>query len=280
MKKLMILAALAASTVAFADCEIPEAGPTGNCAEVYDVVLNVKTTECKCQQIKKKVTTSECGINTTQPGDPECVAWRQVVSKKVEGVIFSCYCSCVSEDANFANVLDGANFPPVIWNRLTTDAMEGNQYFWIAKDKIVLPETDLLNFKYIARIGKDKKTVEAAGTFGEGVYVAGTGTFDPANARVKNLSGSVAGVWTPTWDCADDDPEDGLEVCPAYQLCDATQAAAGMDTKTFVAGTFTVKYNASKSKALAKNRNSLWGKVVPTKVANYTLADWYASTAL
>jgi hypothetical protein len=275
MKKLMILAAIAASTVAFADCEIPQGGPVANCAEVYDVVLNVKTTECKCQATKTKVTSSSCGITTTTPGAIKCLSWRQIVSKKVEGVIFSCVCSCTTD--NDGNNLDGAFFAPAKWDGAIASPMTGNQYFWITKDKIVLPDADLLTIKHIARIGKTKAQVEAAGTFGDGINLAGTGAFDEKTGRVKNLSGSVAGVWTAPLDC-DPDAQQG-DVCPAWDLCHPTLVSATAD-KTFVAGTFTIKYNATKSKALASNANNMWGKVVPVKVAQYDLATWYDSIAL
>ena len=278
MKKIMIAAAAAAMVGGvFADCDIPET-PTSNCAEVYDVVLNLKTTECKCKVLTTKTTGSECGI-TTHGKTEECVAWRQVVTKKVQGVIFSCFCDC-TDDVNGA-VLDGNVFAPVIWNGLTGDNMEGNQYFWIEKDKIVLSATDLLTIKWLARIGKSKNQVEAAGTFGEGIYVAGYGAYDTKNGRVKNISGNAAGVWGAPIDCSDEAEE---ELCPAYDLCDPTVPVADY-TKTFAAGTWSVKYNSSKSKSLAKNRNSLWGKVVPTKVAKYFAVDaapqaWYQSIAL
>ena len=265
MKKLMIVAAALASTVAFADCEIAQ---SANCAEVYDVVLNLKTTICKCSS--NKVKSSECGIVTSQQGP--CVAWRQVASKKVQGVVFSCYCSC-TEDVDNKQVLVQN---PVIWNELTGGTMEGNQYFWIAKDKIVLPADDLLTIKWLARIGKSKNQVEAAGTFGEGIYVAGYGAFDTKNGHVKNISGNAAGVWGGPIDCSD---ETATEICPAYDPCDPNTAVDDF-TKTFAAGTWTVKYNASKSKALGRNAANLWGKVVPKAVANYGDAYWYQSIAL
>lgn len=278
MKKFMIAAAVAAMVGGvFADCDIPEE-KTSNCAEVYDVVLNLKTTECKCKVLTTKTSGSECGI-TTHGKVEECVAWRQVVTKKVQGVIFSCFCDCTDDVAG--SVLDGNVFAPVIWNGLTGDDMEGNQLFWIAKDKLLLDPSDLLTIKWLARIGKSKNQVEAAGTFGDGIYVAGYGAYDTKNSRVKSISGNAAGVWGAPIDCSD---EEGMELCPAYDLCDADVALADY-TKTFAAGTWSVKYNASKSKALAKNANNLWGKVVPKKVASYVEvagepAPWYQSIAL
>ena len=277
MKKLMLTAALMASAVAFADCDRPTTTPT-NCAEVYDVVLNVKTTECKCKYLTTKTSSSECGRTTTDKIEA-CVAWRQVVSKKIQGVIFNCQCSCTADVDG--SILDSAVLAPAVWNGLTTEEMSGNQYFWVAKDKVVFDrDADLLTIKWLGRIGKSMNQVEAAGTFQEGVNVAGYGTYDTKNNRVKSVSGNVAGVTGAPLDCSD---ELGEEFCPAYKPCEDT--VLDDYSKTFVSGTWSVKYNASKSKALAANAGNLWGKIVPQAVANYTslkAADVkaYASTTL
>jgi hypothetical protein len=275
MKKLMIAAAAAAVVAgAYADCERPTNTPT-NCAEVYDVVLSLKTTECKCKINSTKVTSSECG-RTNKDKVEACVAWRQIVTKKVQGVIFNCTCSCTTDVAG--SILDSAILAPAVWNGDTTEAMEGNQYFWIAKDKLILNrDTDLLTIKWLARIGQKGTQVEAAGTFQEGINVAGYGSYDTKNARVKSIAGNAAGVWGAPIDCSD---EEGEEYCPAYKLCEDEVLDAY--AVTFAAGTWSVKYNSSKSKALATNAANLWGKIVPRAVANYDLAGekQYASATL
>jgi hypothetical protein len=277
MKKLMIAVAAMASAAAFADCERPTQN-TANCAEVYDVVLNVKTTECKCKILTTKTSSSECGRTTTGKTE-SCVAWRQIVSKKIQGVIFNCACSC-TEDVQ-GSILDSTVLAPAIWNGLTTEEMSGNQYFWVAKDKAIFDrDADLLTIKWLGRIGKSMNQVEAAGTFQEGVTVAGYGAYDTKNGRVKNISGNVAGVTGAPIDCSD---EAGEEFCPAYMLCEDTPLADY--SKTFVSGTWSVKYNASKSKALASNAANLWGKIVPKAVQKYVSlkeldAKAYASTTL
>ena len=277
MKKLMIAVAAMASAAAFADCERPTQN-TANCAEVYDVVLNVKTTECKCKILTTKTSSSECGRITTGKTE-SCVAWRQIVTKKIQGVIFSCACSC-TEDVQ-GSILDSTVLAPAIWNGLTTEEMSGNQYFWVAKDKAIFDrDADLLTIKWLGRIGKSMNQVEAAGTFQEGVTVAGYGAYDTKNGRVKNISGNVAGVTGAPIDCSD---EAGEEFCPAYMLCEDTPLADY--SKTFVSGTWSVKYNASKSKALASNAANLWGKIVPKAVQKYVSlkeldAKAYASTTL
>jgi len=277
MKKLMIAVAAMASAAAFADCERPTQNQA-NCAEVYDVVLNVKTTECKCKILTTKTSSSECGRTTTGKTE-SCVAWRQIVSKKIQGVIFTCACSC-TEDVQ-GSILDSTVLAPAIWNGLTTEEMSGNQYFWVAKDKAIFDrDADLLTIKWLGRIGKSMNQVEAAGTFQEGVTVAGYGAYDTKNGRVKNISGNVAGVTGAPIDCSD---EAGEEFCPAYMLCEDTPLVDY--SKTFVSGTWSVKYNASKSKALASNAANLWGKIVPKAVQKYVSlkeldSKAYASTTL
>ena len=263
MKKLMIAAAAAAMVGgAYAACDIT---PAAGCAEVYDVVLNLKTTECKCagKTIKSK---SACEIISTSSR----VAWRQVVTKKVQGVIWTCTCDC-TDDVD-GSILDAAVMAPAYW-----DGSVGNQLFWIAKDKVQLDASDVLTISWLARIGKDNKQVEAAGTFGTGINVAGYGAYDVSNRRVKNISGYAAGVWGGDIDCTDSEE---AEICPAYKLCTPGEAVADF-SKTFAAGTWSVKFNASKSNAYYKSGSALWGKVIPAAVLNYPIATtWYIAASL
>ena len=265
MKKLMIAAAAAALVGGvYAACDIEPV--VRECAEVYDVVLNLKTTTCKCKATPVYIKGSSCGITTSKKGDPTCVAWRQVVTKKVQGVIFACVCDCTADAEG--SILDSNVLAPALY-----DGEEGNQIFWIAKDKVTLDS--LLTIKWLARIGKTNAQVEAAGTFGDGIQVAGYGAYDTKNMRVKNISGYAAGVWGGDIDCSDDE---GTEICPAYKLCPTDGALLAQDdySKTFAGGTWSVKYNASKSKAYFSRGAS----PVPAAVSNYGVATWYVSTAL
>ena len=272
MKKLLIAAAVAAMGAVYADCDISET-PVTNCAEVYDVVMNLKTTTCKCANIKTVINGNDCGINKPTT-ETKCEAWRQVVAVKVQGVIFSCTCDCTDDVTG--SILDANVLAPAIWNLSVGDDMSGNQFFWLPASKVVLPDSDLLSIKWLARIGKTKTQVEAAGTFGDGINVAGYGTYDVRAKHVKAISGNAAGVWGGPIDCSD---EEGQNICPAYELCDAT-AAIEDPVKTFASGTWSVKYNAAKSKAIMSNRANLWGKVVPKAVASYSVATWYGSVSL
>jgi len=262
MKKLMIAALAAASMGAFAACDKPDT-PTSNCAEVYDVVFNLKTTKCKCSTVTTYTYGDACG-KPTKSGTSECVAWREIVSKKVNGVIWSCVCDC-DADLDADSVLQ---VTPVWWDYTTVAAdAQGNQYFWIAKDKYDLSDKSLMTFTFLGRIGKDNKKVEAYGTFGAGISFAGFGTY--ASGRVSKISGNAAGYWGAPYDCASYNADDGVftDDCPAYQLCDPTQALEDFST-TAAYGTFSVKYNASKSKKLMAGK--FVGNVIPAAYSKFT----------
>lgn len=259
-----MIAAAAAAFVGgvYAACDIET--PVRECAEVYDVVLNLKTTECKCSNQKIVTRGTECGIGTKTTAY-NCVAWRQVVTKKVQGLIWACSCDCT--EGVDGSILDAAVLAPAKYDFATGD---GNQIFWIAKDKVILDS--VLNISWLARIGKTNQHVEAAGKFGDGIQVAGYGAYDTKNMRVKNISGYAAGVWGGDIDCSDDT---GTEICPAFKLCTPGEAVDDF-SKTFAGGTWSVKYNASKSKAYFSKGTF----PVSAKIAGYADATWYISTAL
>ena len=237
MKKLMFVAVAVLAAAAYADCG-KEPVPQGECAEVYNVVMSLKTTVCKCKALTTK-TAVPCGKETST----ECVAWREVASKKVEGVIWSCGCTCIDYAGASIEDPDG-------------------QLFWIAKDKIIL--NDEIEIDHLYRIGKKNEKVEFAANYGA-LRLAGTGSFDAKNMKVKSVSGSVAGLWLAQYDCAD---ETLSSYCPNYGICDLD---LGVD-ETVAYGTFTIKYNASTSKKFAA------GKADPVnaeKFAKYEFVDYY-----
>lgn len=261
MKKLMIAAAVAAMGIgAYASCDKPEDKEV-NCAEVYDVVFNLKTTKCKCSNKKQVTIGDECG-KPVKDYSYDCVAWREIVSKKVNGVIWSCVCSC-STDLDVESTLQ---VTPAWWDYTTVAAdAQGNQYFWIAKDKYDLSDASLMTFTFLGRIGKDKKKVEAYGTFGTGISWAGFGTYDTKHDRVTKISGNAAGYWGAPYDCSSMDNVDGVisytEDCPAYKLCGDDPAVMDDYSTTAAYGTFSVKYNAAKSKKLMAGK--FVGNVIP-----------------
>jgi len=255
MKKLMIAAACAALGVsAWAGCNLDE---DADCAEVYDATFTIKTTECKLLYTPARH--GQCGLGQAEI----CECYRDVVTLKINGILFYCFCSC-SEDEDVGAIESTLQVAPLLWNRKTNADIEGNQLFWIATKKIALQ--NVMTFDHLYRIGKNNLKVEAAGTFGSLTF-AGTGTYDANNNRVKQIAGNVAGLWQAAPDCADAD-----EVCLAYTLCDEDQAA-GVD-QTVAFGSFTVTYNANKSKKLAIKQSYL-KQFVPAAVFKYTSVAYY-----
>lgn len=272
MKKLMIAAVATAMVgAAYAGCERPEI-TTNNCAEVYDVVMNLKTTKCLCQARTKTYTVGTACIRGTS-NETYCASWRSIVTKKVYGVIWNCECTC-SEDLDKESPLlvtpDGWNYD------LDAHDSQGNQYFWMPSEKIELDS--YMAFAALQRIGAANGKVEAWGTFGDGVNFAGFGTHGAL--RTKTLSGAVAGCWGAPYDCAIY-PEEVVK-CPAYNLC--TLLPVEDDTLTAVYGTFTVKYNNAKSIKLAKGGDlqkdigvipAQWKKLTPKAM----IPEYEAATA-
>lgn len=270
MKKLMIAAVATAMVgAAYAGCERPEI-TTNNCAEVYDVVMNLKTTKCLCQARTQTYTIGTACIRGTS-NETVCVSWRSIVTKKVYGVIWNCNCTCSQQLIDEDNVESPLLLAAVPWDyELSAADASGNQYFWMPSEKLELDS--LMNFAALQRIGAANGKVEAWGTFGDGVNFAGFGTHGAL--RTKTLSGAVAGYWGAPYDCAIY-PE-VVAVCPVYQLCNPKVALdSGSEAYTAVYGTFTVKYNNAKSIKLAKGGDlqkdigvipAQWKKLVPRAV--------------
>ena len=231
MKKLMFVAVAALATATYADCG--KEPVVGECAEVYDVVMNLKTTVCKCKALTTKAV--PCGKDSEEI----CLSWREVASKKVNGVIWACGCTCLDYAGSSLQDPD-------------------DQLFWIAKDKILLQ--DVMEIDHLYRIGKKNEKVEFAANYGA-LRLAGTGTF--SGDKVKKVSGNVAGLWLAAPECWDD-----TAYCPNFDLCDTDQT--GVD-ETVAYGTFTVKYNSGLSKKFAAGK----ADPVSEKVLGYDLVEYY-----
>ena len=253
MKKLMIAAVATAMVgAAYAGCDKPKAA---DCAEVYDVVMNLKTTKCNCKLISTVV--DEGGACQKGSVSEDCVAWRTVTTKKVYGVIWSCLCTCSADLTEQSPLL----VAPALWDgELSAADAQGNQFFWMPSEKLALDS--LMTFKFLGRIGAINGKVETWGTFGDGVYFAGFGTHGAL--RTKTISGAVAGCWGAPYDCSVREGGVYTQDCPIYDLCDPTTMVADY-TKTAVYGTFTVKYNAAKSAKLANGGSLVTIGVIPAQ---------------
>lgn len=246
MKKLIALAAIAAVGATFGACEEEPA----ECVFAYSVSLSGKTSVAKATKAPK----SNC--------DDPSVCYRKSGSFKAKGYVYGkteladggeC-----SDDTCGCNEWTGEGaVSSYIWNTKTLKAIEG------------------FEFSSLARIGAAKsekaKTVEVIGTL-EGLTLAGFGRYDMKNSRITSASGYFAGTLaapeceTCTYDATacEDDCESVGSV--AFEICSDSEVDS--DGATVPAyGKWTIKYNKSVAKKLAKTGDELdVTVVVPSKV--------------
>lgn len=197
--------------------------------KVYDVTMTLKTTKAGGQ------TSTSCGDTYT---------WRTKGTRKVQGVIAGCGCIAAAGDPSCSNF---------------------QIYFWDATSK-----TQLTNFTYttelLQRIGKKGEQVEQFVTFvvtdpdGEKfeLQLAGLGTYKASKVDAKydtmSASGSVTGVMDAPYNvtlgsctaCAV--TPDTVDQTQAVMVCEeGTCTEADNSDTTVVFGTYSFKYNQSKS---------------------------------
>jgi len=224
MKKLMIVAALAATAGAYADsgsCAPKE--KEENVALVYQVKMTVKTT---------KGTTDRANKSSTCNPESEGVL-RVKDSTKFEGWIYDCdVCNAVEtgtvamwdskRKAPFTSAAFGTTFLNVI-GKSKKDA----EWAWV--------------FEGTVKYGKSDNAVEQTYT----LTGAGYGKYDKKNDFYKSFSGYFAGTATASYDLKS-------ENCDPSQVwkCDNLEELTDSDTVAF--GTWSVKYSKSASKKYQK----------------------------
>jgi hypothetical protein len=223
MKKLVVMAAaLVAAASSYAQCAPgPDPVEAGPCAQVYTLEISIKTTIAKSGSLT--IDNGDCA-----PAGITGVCYRVISSKSYKGYYWNCECGCeLFQD----NVLD-------LYNKKTD-----------------LPEviTGTIDWDLIQKIGKKNTEIEAA--FGiEGAtaefYLMGFGKFDTKNDRVSSISGNVQAFLIPPYCTVDCAPG---TFAPAYDLC-APILIPNMN-ETIGYGSFSMKYDSSKSKKLAANAN-------------------------
>lgn len=231
MKKLMIAAAAAATAGSI----------FGATAQVYDMTITVKSTECKDN---KKLYKNVCA--------DDIQFYRAQATQKFYGKFWGCGCETLCA--------------PVVYGAPREDK---SFVFWGADGAFHNAE---INWSVLQLVGKNGTNVE--GAFNLELYTCEDGTvaadpdFTLAGAGygtasvvacgdednyVKSMSGSVVGVAnvaaladvTGCKYCGD------LVDCNVWDYCDCV--AADNDVSAAF-GTFTLKYNASQAKALAKGK--------------------------
>lgn len=234
MNKIMIAAAACALTGAvFAESCAPD--PIAPAARVYDVKLNVKTTKGIAVGAKYN-TGTQCAPGTASI----CTVIRSKDSTTIKGYIYLCEAIC--------------------------DVKTYSNYFWDSKRKgyLTVPATfdwDILNvmgqtgtaaegaWTLTATFGYDAMRAQEYALRGAGF---GRWASDKYGVYLKNMSGNFAGYASASYDLTTKYTEAIAEcICKASQIltCADFGTAVYTDANTAAYGTWTLKYNASVSKA-------------------------------
>ncbi len=228
MKKLMIAAAAAAMIGgAFAD---------GGVAQVYDFTATVKTSACSGKSAK-----DVCG---------DTVYYRSQITQKLYGKFWGCGCKVIACPENYGKPYE-ADQGYMFWlNTKVGGAFHDADFAW----------------SILQRLGKKGENVEGAFDLtltdceGETVAVlagAGYGTakiycdegVSTDESYIKSMSGNIVGKWDASSDviatgCA---YCGNVENCTVFAFCDCL---AENNDEAAVFGSFTIKYNASQTKAV------------------------------
>ena len=180
MKTLMMVAAAMTIAGGAYASECGDSPTTEDCALVYKVKMNLKTTAAKALGGSSSV----CGDSTS----PLC--YRKKGSMRLQGYAYACDCTC--ED-----FIDGLSW-----------------YVWDKKNKALVIDDDV-PFEILNRFDKSGKKVEGMWVYG-GVAGSGMGTY--SRGVVKSISGNVAGAVVPPY--CDDNEDLCDETAIAYDCDD------------------------------------------------------------
>lgn len=242
MKKIIALAAIAAVGAAFGACEGPV--EPANCVFAYSVSLSGKSTVAKSATVKE----SACESNV--------VCYRKSASFKAKGYIYG---TTTAEQGECGETGCGCN-----------EFADVTSYIWNTK---TLEKMGDFTFTSLARIGsatfKKATTVEVVGSL-DALTLAGFGKYDAKKNYLKSASGYFAGTLAiPKCESC----TYNAQVCE--DQCDTTDSSAfkicaeeDSDVDAVPAyGKWTVKYNKSAAKKLAKTGEELdVSAIVPAKV--------------
>ncbi len=245
MKKLMFVAAVAASTVAFANCEPPTPGPTPTTEEayVYSIKFSVKTTKGVATGTKdSQGQGSQCVPGQIIPGT--CLVYRTKDTTAFQGWIYDCEPTCGS-------------------------IATGSIILWDTKRKVELEEAAYIEGGFIHVMGKNDTEAEwLFGIQGTSVYTeaseevaeraqkwtlraAGLGKFDTRNYRYASFSGNFVGEATAPYDLKTATSKYAC-ACDPSVVYDCTNLVEPVtdNTDTVAYGTWSASFNASASKKL------------------------------
>lgn len=223
MKKLMIAAASAAMIGgAFAD----------GVAQVYDFTATVKTTQCSGKSAK-----DVCG---------DTVVYRTQITQKLYGKFWGCGCDVIACPDGYAkDAQDSQGF--VFWT--TTKA--GGAFAAADMEWSVLQRLGKKgeNVEGYFTLSLSDATDEVAALAGAGYGTAKIVCDDETQNYIKTMSGNLVGFWNTSADaiasgcyyCGD------TVDCTVFAFCSCVSEQSDLAA---VFGSFTLKYNASQTKAV------------------------------
>ena len=232
MKKLMIAAAAAAMIGAAQAYE----------AQVYDMTLTVKTTQCKESKVSKAL--AAYLDDGTEKG--EKIGLRKQATRKMAGVIWGCDCETIAYPAwrtYRANKQTVGGY--VFWD------LASKEHFYIPMTKFfwtVLNRIDTMNKvegSWTLANGADGSAFLFTGAGFGSIAGAGCGSY------ISSMSGNFAGFrqavggMTDCLFCEDVETD-----CRVENFCDVCITVADTTELTAAYGTWKLKYNKSASKSL------------------------------
>lgn len=247
MKKLMFVAAVAASTVAFANCEAPTPGPGPVPTEeayVYSIKFSVKTTKGVATGTKESTgKASQC-----KPGEPipgTCEVYRTKDTTAFQGWIYDCEPTC--DSINTSDM--------IIWDTKRKVELEGAAFTGGADDFIHVMGKNDTEAEWLFGISGDttlpgEDSAGAARAQKWTLSCAGLGKYDTRNDRYASFSGNFIGTASAPYDLKTATSKYAC-ACDPSVVYDCTDLLTPVENANTVAyGTWTASFNASASKKL------------------------------
>ena len=263
MKKLMFVAALAATAAAYASpCSDPTGpAPKSNDAAVYQWQFKGKTAVgVVIKGVADRTTSTTCADSTIPGYAPEVI--RVPGSLAIQAYTYVCEDECNTFMENLTTAAYKSEyyatkpFKSMIYRKPTT----GSNFLLAATD------VDVAHI-----IGKNAKQYELAGTatfkFDDKndptetfvLRFAGFGSYNQKTGRISSVSGNFAGTQTPP--CYPGKVQGITKSCPSADWWTCKLAYAGAPDDASVAyGTWSVKYNSAASAKFEANATKYWVK--------------------
>jgi len=235
MKKLMIAAVTAAVGAGVYAASLD--------AQVYDVNLTVKSTECKDSKYTKTIATLEGEDYKDVKGNELSV--RKQASTKIAGVIWGCECETIANPA---------------WRLYNNGTTVGGYLFWnVGGETCFNIFTTTFKWAVFNRIDNGEKAEGVWALVNQdidntvGFLGAGFGKVSGLTCRtvLSNMSGNFAGFLLAGSDAAGCKFCGGVD-CTAWQVCPCTGVGVYDLSLTAAYGSWKIKYNKSASKKLRK----------------------------